>query len=180
IILKALKKVPHDRYGDMLDLADALRLFAGETTVPLPDTPSASKPLPMTGQLSKITTQKEIPAVEKDVHSPVSGAKLYLQDYDVSFDLSDRGEETAYVIGRSSPKNPVDIDLNPFEAGKVGISRRHARIYQQDGDWFIEDLNSTNGTRLNRNKLTPQTSTTLRHEDVIRFGLLKAVFINSA
>ncbi|WP_426564331.1 FHA domain-containing protein FhaB/FipA [Angustibacter sp. McL0619] len=33
-------------------------------------------------------------------------------------------------------------------------SGRHARIYPQDGEWFVEDLDSTNGTFLGNDKLT--------------------------
>jgi pSer/pThr/pTyr-binding forkhead associated (FHA) protein len=30
----------------------------------------------------------------------------------------------------------------------------HARLYAKDGAWFVEDLGSTNGTYLNRMKVT--------------------------
>jgi pSer/pThr/pTyr-binding forkhead associated (FHA) protein len=33
-------------------------------------------------------------------------------------------------------------------------SSRHARIFPQDGQWIVEDLGSTNGTYLNRQKVT--------------------------
>jgi hypothetical protein len=33
-------------------------------------------------------------------------------------------------------------------------SSRHARIYPQDGQWLVEDLGSTNGTYLDRQKVT--------------------------
>lgn len=33
-------------------------------------------------------------------------------------------------------------------------SSRHARIFPQDGQWIVEDLGSTNGTYLERQKLT--------------------------
>jgi hypothetical protein len=33
-------------------------------------------------------------------------------------------------------------------------SSRHARIFPQDGQWFVEDLGSTNGTYLDRQKVT--------------------------
>ncbi|HEX7461652.1 MAG TPA: FHA domain-containing protein [Dermatophilaceae bacterium] len=33
-------------------------------------------------------------------------------------------------------------------------SGRHARIFRRDGGWFVEDLASTNGTFLGRDKLT--------------------------
>jgi hypothetical protein len=36
-------------------------------------------------------------------------------------------------------------------------STRHARISQQDGVWFVEDLGSTNGTYLGQHKLTGPT-----------------------
>src|SRR3954453_18586438 len=36
-------------------------------------------------------------------------------------------------------------------------SARHARIYPQDGEWFAEDLGSTNGTFIGPNRLTQPT-----------------------
>ena len=33
-------------------------------------------------------------------------------------------------------------------------STRHARISPRDGDWYVEDLGSTNGTYLDRSKVT--------------------------
>ena len=33
-------------------------------------------------------------------------------------------------------------------------SSRHARIFPRDGQWWVEDLGSTNGTYLDRNRLT--------------------------
>jgi pSer/pThr/pTyr-binding forkhead associated (FHA) protein len=36
-------------------------------------------------------------------------------------------------------------------------STRHARIFPQDGQWLVEDLGSTNGTYLDRQKVTAPT-----------------------
>jgi pSer/pThr/pTyr-binding forkhead associated (FHA) protein len=36
-------------------------------------------------------------------------------------------------------------------------STRHARIFPQDGQWLVEDLGSTNGTYLDRQKVTEPT-----------------------
>lgn len=33
-------------------------------------------------------------------------------------------------------------------------STRHARLFQRDSDWYVEDLGSTNGTYLDRAKVT--------------------------
>jgi pSer/pThr/pTyr-binding forkhead associated (FHA) protein len=37
-------------------------------------------------------------------------------------------------------------------------SSRHARIFPRDGQWWVEDLGSTNGTYLDRNRLTSPTT----------------------
>jgi pSer/pThr/pTyr-binding forkhead associated (FHA) protein len=36
-------------------------------------------------------------------------------------------------------------------------SSRHARLTQREGDWYVEDLGSTNGTYLDRSKVTGPT-----------------------
>lgn len=50
-------------------------------------------------------------------------------------------ENNSASIGRAS-YNPIQID-------NKGVSLLHAVITRQDKEWFIEDLNSTNGTYLN-------------------------------
>ncbi len=37
-------------------------------------------------------------------------------------------------------------------------SSRHARIFPKDGQWWVEDLGSTNGTYLDRSRLTSPTT----------------------
>ena len=36
-------------------------------------------------------------------------------------------------------------------------STRHARLFPQNGEWIVEDLGSTNGTYLDRQKVTQPT-----------------------
>lgn len=48
-----------------------------------------------------------------------------------------------------------------------GISRRHARIFQLDGEVFIEDLKSSNGTQINGKTVDQEQ---LRDGDKIRLG----------
>ncbi|MDP8978354.1 MAG: FHA domain-containing protein, partial [Actinomycetota bacterium] len=36
-------------------------------------------------------------------------------------------------------------------------SERHARVYQRNGEWVVADLGSTNGTFLNRSRVTAPT-----------------------
>jgi pSer/pThr/pTyr-binding forkhead associated (FHA) protein len=62
-----------------------------------------------------------------------------------SIDLSDQ----QITLGRA---NDATLVLNDDYA-----SSRHARIFPQDGQWIVEDLGSTNGTYLDRQKVTRPT-----------------------
>jgi pSer/pThr/pTyr-binding forkhead associated (FHA) protein len=54
--------------------------------------------------------------------------------------------ESPVLFGRS-PSCTVRLD-DPY------VSDDHARIYKSDGNWMVTDLKSTNGTFLNRVKVT--------------------------
>jgi len=53
-------------------------------------------------------------------------------------------------------------------------SRKHARVLQADGAWWIEDLGSANGTRLNGERFTGRRG--LRNGDAIRIGEAEVQF----
>ena len=53
------------------------------------------------------------------------------------------------TVGRA---NDATLVLNDDYA-----SSRHARLFPQDGQWIVEDLGSTNGTYLDRQKVTHPT-----------------------
>lgn len=62
----------------------------------------------------------------------------------------------------------VDLDTDDPEAK---VSRRHARISFRDGQYFLEDLGSTNGTFVNRGRrLSPGTRQALKDGDEIIVG----------
>ena len=62
----------------------------------------------------------------------------------------------------------VDLDSDDPEAK---VSRRHARISFQDGEYVIEDLGSTNGTFVNRGRrLKPGDRQALKDSDEIIVG----------
>jgi len=62
-----------------------------------------------------------------------------------TIDLTDQ----QITMGRA---NDATLILNDDYA-----SSRHARIFPQDGQWIVEDLGSTNGTYLDRQKVTRPT-----------------------
>ena len=72
------------------------------------------------------------------------------------------------VFGKS-PTVDVNVD-SPF------ISRRHFQIRCQDDVFFITDLDSTNGTFLNGERLTSQQERRLRDRDLIGMAGEQVVF----
>lgn len=77
------------------------------------------------------------------------------------------------VIGRGSDDSQPQIDLGQFDTGKYGTSRTHA-VFTHDGNaLFVEDLNSTNGTRINGFNIEPGRPYRLHNGDELEFGRLR-------
>jgi CheY-like chemotaxis protein len=76
------------------------------------------------------------------------------------------------TIGRADPDRDItpDINLSPYSAHMLGVSRKHAMISARDNSITIKDLDSANGTRLNGFALKPNMPYRLRHGDEITFG----------
>lgn len=83
------------------------------------------------------------------------------------------------IIGRSDPvaSQYPDLDLSPYGGQEGGVSRRHAAIVQDSENkaLFLEDLDSTNGTRINGFSLEPRRRYRLRDGDELEFGQVKMV-----
>ena len=109
------------------------------------------KPKPAADKAKKIETRfyLEVPSLGSEVNIPNFGG----------------------VIGRTSESAEIAIE------SKL-ISRRHAQITKEDGEWYILDLNSRNGSSLNGEKLDDQKHK-LTPGDVLEFSLnkpLKCIF----
>ncbi len=85
----------------------------------------------------------------------------------VGLNLSER-----ILIGRSDEgeKTDLGLDLAPYGGEQHGVSRLHAAFSSENGAVYIEDLNSTNGTRINGFQLTPHRTYRLRDGDELEFG----------
>lgn len=78
-------------------------------------------------------------------------------------------EKEEIFLGRL-PECDIVLDSNM-------VSRKHARVFQQGGEYYIEDLGSGNGTTVNGERLT--TKSILKHNDRIKFGPLLVRFEES-
>ncbi len=71
--------------------------------------------------------------------------------------------QSVTLLGRD-PENTIVLDDGT-------VSARHARLCQQDGVWWLEDLGSHTGTTLN--ELPLQKPTRLTNGDIIGIGQLR-------
>lgn len=77
-------------------------------------------------------------------------------------------------IGRSDPKRNLhpEVDLTPYAAHVLGVSREHAQINIYEDRIMVKDLNSANGTFLNGHVLNSTEEYRLRDGDQLSFGQL--------
>ncbi|TVR21912.1 MAG: FHA domain-containing protein [Anaerolineaceae bacterium] len=63
--------------------------------------------------------------------------------------------EQKLILGRldSTGRGRVDVDLTEYGAVDRGVSREHCTLQLGDGVVFITDMDSTNGTFINGNRL---------------------------
>lgn len=82
---------------------------------------------------------------------------------DVPHDLA----EPVITLGR--------LDENALQIDDPSVSSRHAQFtLQETGNYLLRDLNSTNGTRVNGERIMSEVA--LRPGDRVRFGKIEAVY----
>lgn len=79
-------------------------------------------------------------------------------------------DKTVYLLGKQ------EQDVDGYIEGK-SVSRIHAKIEQEDGAFYIEDMNSTNGTYLNGEVLEYKQRMKLDSKDRISFGAEEYLFL---
>ncbi len=109
---------------------------------------------------------------------PLPGSDL---DAVVSLYLVDSGQilhlagRTEFTLGRMAEGQPIlpDVDLSPYEAYTQGVSRLHSCLKIINQRVVITDLGSSNGTRVNGQKIVPHIDYPLNHGDMVALGKLK-------
>lgn len=122
-----------------------------------------------------LVAQTQIPDVSNRKTTPKGvepSISLHIVDSGQVLHLSDR---TDFTLGRTIEGQPIlpDVDLSPFDAFTLGVSRLHAALRIVNGEVVVTDLGSSNGTRVNGQKIVPHVDYPLNHGDLIALGKLK-------
>jgi len=162
-IIASHETVPTAAMEMPMAIAEVMSAPAAVPAVPVPAAPPpapAASPAPAaaapaTGEATKL------PADAKPRLVVLRGQRI-----NVEYPLYDGHN----FIGRADEK-PVDIDLDDQEPpDRVWCSRQHALVTVEDGIVTIEDLNSANGTYVNRTKVFPGQKRNLAVNDVVQIG----------
>ncbi|QHG21137.1 hypothetical protein A6V25_26820 [Nostoc sp. ATCC 53789] len=138
-------------------------------------------PLPFSETLA---TKIQVTEAQPNFNSPTPVASMNtarLITKQVGSPASEFVLEESNIIGKFDPDSgPVEIDLEGF-AGADYISRNHAEIYREGGQWKIKDLGSENGVfikRVNQSRFSPRITTPeiLNPGDEVAFAKIRFVF----
>jgi serine/threonine protein kinase len=145
-------------------------ILGGAKTPDLPKRPD-------TGDRTAAVARAEAEPEELPETVPFSldkGFKLVTND---GLDIPLEKEET--IIGRSHPRDAItpDVDLSALGVEHARTaSRRHCRLFIDNGTFFLEDLGSMNGTRVNDAALQPGNVQRLEPGDLINAGRVELIF----
>ncbi len=85
------------------------------------------------------------------------------------FDLTE-----CIMIGRGlcDPDTMPFLDMTPYAAHEMGVSRRHVILQRKENGIFIIDNNSSNGVVLNGEILRPAQAYPVSHGDTFSMGMM--------
>lgn len=171
--------------GDAASVEDSPFDFLGQATpiAPLAALSPAAAPVQEPPPVAEVLSSPPAPLPRGEIRAPAPPADadrlpadaqprllvLRGQKMNVEYPLY----EGHNFIGRTDER-PVDIDLEDQEPpDRVWSSRQHAVITYEDGRLSIEDLNSSNGTFVNRARIYPGQKRPLKANDIIQIGTVQ-------
>ncbi|MDQ0215292.1 hypothetical protein J2S13_001692 [Oikeobacillus pervagus] len=109
------------------------------------------------GEDEPSTTQKTARLIEAKLINVLSGYTVILPP-------------EGGVLGRSGTIDPRHFQKNRF------VSNQHARFSLSGDEFIVQDLNSTNGTKLNGVRLSPDREYPLQEGDKLTFANMEFLF----
>ena len=119
--------------------------------------------------LGELTSKIKLHQRPMSVNEALRSARLVRKNFEVPLVFRGAGP---LLIGR-------DERLVTLVINDAFISRTHAAIIQEDEDFYVQDLNSKNGTFLNGERLPPgqRSARPLKHGDRIMFNTVEFEFV---
>ncbi len=84
------------------------------------------------------------------------------------------GLNKEFLINKPTITFGREKSQNDYYMQEPTVSGKHFKIYYRSSEYFIEDLNSANGTKINGTRVN---SHKLRHNDIIQAGKLQMMFV---
>jgi class 3 adenylate cyclase len=110
-----------------------------------------------------------VPVPERSAPPPARDPGLSLR-----LEVTTAGRSRELDVGTEALVGRVDLPGSRSPEieirGDAAVSRRHARIYAAEGGFFLEDLDSANGTRLNDQPVRPRSPVRLQPGDTVAVG----------
>jgi hypothetical protein len=113
------------------------------------------------------TVQTDVADDSKVIQSStVAKSRLFVQfgKFSAMYELDD----DEFLIGRPDVAGSVTPDI--LIEWDDAISRKHAHVFRQSAQFYVEDLGSTNGTKVNGILLVPGSPQQLHDGDLINVG----------
>lgn len=130
--------------------------------------------------------EEEINCSENDTIFDSDDEKREESDSTVFIPWIENNENKLYGVGKNN-KYHIDLTRAPFTVGKLNgvvdvlindssISRMHAKFTRETSRYYMQDMNSTNGTFKNGIRLDPNEMVAIEPGDEIGLGKLKFIY----
>ena len=130
------------------------------------------------GSQKSALVEKALPAYTH-LPQPAQGVAIYIEG--MSKYIATINEDNI-IIGRHSEKtkmspNEAVVDLEPYGALEMGLSRRHLMIRHSEHGYEAIDLGSTNGTYLKNERMVPNQPYPLSDGNMLMMGKMQVFII---
>src|SRR6266542_4152251 len=149
-----------------------LAALTGEAAPAAAEAPAAAAPIAKPPVASEPMPEPLAPPLP----SATSAApRLVLDD---GKELALPADKREIIVGREDPISGIfpEVDLTPYGGESGGVSRQHARLNNNNGQWTLTDLNSTNYTRVDGAKIEPNVPVPIANGAKLQFGRVALTF----
>jgi hypothetical protein len=106
---------------------------------------------------------------------PESGIAFYVDGHSDPAAMDSKGD---FVLGRKSDATTERLlDLSPYGAYSMGLSRRHLYVQRAGDGYELVDLGSVNGSWLNEERLVPHQTYKLPSGSHLRLGRMRLLVL---